>query len=352
MLSPKAAQADGAPFGARAAGKQSLSHAEGHFSFGRQVELSKMCHDKYNQYEHLTSSSPRKGNRGMEESLLEDSVLAEFGDPSLLEGHSVVYDRECPFELRVEEIDEAGALEPIRCKVLVLGSREHPENCRIELSSERDIFFHYIHNVDEQSFLRLQDRHKLHINFSEYVSFLIKMLNTCITEPHLQLAIFVMQRAGSARLDFVRNLGLKFAELLTCDFEAATEELVRQHINHRYNSMKSRTISTQARLENLMQLVYIKNPALKCHIEKILKKTNASRFQSSPRKPFNMVTLGVRRSGSRAEIPLDASSILDSRRTGSRVESPLEPSFESRRTKSCAETTLENAFYPRTRGTI
>ena len=43
----------------------------------------------------------------------------EARDPSLAEGHKVVYDRECPFELRVQDEDtppEAGTLEPIRCE--------------------------------------------------------------------------------------------------------------------------------------------------------------------------------------------------------------------------------------------
>lgn len=277
---------------------------------------------KHKQHEHGASVSSRKVNRSIEESFLEDSVLVESGDPSLLEGHTVVYDRECPFELRVEEIDKAGSLEPIRCRILVLGHREDPVNCRIEVSSERDIFFHYIHDVDEQSFLTLQDKHKLNINFSEYVSFLIKLLNTCITEPHLQLAIFVLKRAGSARLEFVRNVGIKFVEVLACDFDAAAEELVRQHVSHRYNSMKSRTVSTQAHLENLMRLVCSKNPALRSHIEKILRKTSISRFQTSPERSFNMDTLGVRHAGSRAEMLFDTSSPAESRRSLAWTQSP------------------------------
>ena len=49
-------------------------------------------------------------------------------DPSLQAGHTVVYDREAPFELRIHDArsgpQEVGTLEAIRVKVLVLGSTQ------------------------------------------------------------------------------------------------------------------------------------------------------------------------------------------------------------------------------------
>ena len=52
------------------------------------------------------------------------SAIEEL-DPSLQEGHQVVYDREAPFELRIHDKSgpqEVGTLEAIRVKVLVQGS--------------------------------------------------------------------------------------------------------------------------------------------------------------------------------------------------------------------------------------
>jgi len=46
-------------------------------------------------------------------------------DPSLAEGHQVLYDREAPFELRIQDPNsgpqEVGTLEAIRVKILTLG---------------------------------------------------------------------------------------------------------------------------------------------------------------------------------------------------------------------------------------
>lgn len=96
------------------------------------------------------------------------------------DGHILLYEREVPCELRMQEGTKApqdvGRLEPIRVKVLILvsslgshkalrfqclgvfpddfhilfvvpsqGEEAHPREVRIEASSENDLFFHYTH---------------------------------------------------------------------------------------------------------------------------------------------------------------------------------------------------------------
>mmetsp|Transcript_18741 Transcript_18741/g.30381 ORF Transcript_18741/g.30381 Transcript_18741/m.30381 type:complete len:240 (-) Transcript_18741:32-751(-) len=201
-----------------------------------------------------------------------DFTAIEEMDPSLAEGHRVVYDRECPFELRVQDVDtgpqEVGTLEAVRCKILALGDEHNPQHCRIELTSENDLFFHYTHSVDEHGFRAMQENQKLMIDFPDYITVVVKMLNNCIKEPHSYLAVFVMQRDGHARLDFIQNMEYKFVELLSCDFIASPEEVVRQQITFRYNSNKSRLALMQARLQDINALVKVKNPSLLLQLQK------------------------------------------------------------------------------------
>merc|ERR1719345_108115 len=201
-----------------------------------------------------------------------DFTAIEEMDPSLAEGHRVVYDRECPFELRVQDAEtgpqEVGTLEAVRCKILALGDDPSPQHCRIELTSENDLFFHYTHSVDDHGFRSMQEHQKLMIDFPDYVTVVVKMLNNCIKEPHSYLAVFVMQRDGHARLDFIQNMEYKFVELLSCDFIASPEEVVRQQITFRYNSQKSRLALMQARLQDINALVKVKNPSLLLQLQK------------------------------------------------------------------------------------
>ena len=64
------------------------------------------------------------------------------------------------------------------------GDENNPQHVRIELTSENDLFFHYTHSVDEAGFRQMQESQKLMIDFPDYCSVVVKMLNNCIKEPH------------------------------------------------------------------------------------------------------------------------------------------------------------------------
>ncbi|RLN96841.1 hypothetical protein BBJ28_00017958 [Nothophytophthora sp. Chile5] len=134
-------------------------------------------------------------------------------------GFRVIYDRETPFELRIQTDTHV---------------------VRVELSTESDLFFLYSHTCDLESFHAMQDQQKLMVDFADYANVLIRMLNNCIKEPHNHLAVYLMQADGRARLDFIQNMEYKFIELLSVDFMRAAEDTIRQHIAFRYTSMKSR----------------------------------------------------------------------------------------------------------------
>jgi hypothetical protein len=106
---------------------------------------------------------------------------------------------------------------------------------------------------------------------------IVKMLNSCIKEPHSFLAVFVMQRDGRATLDFIQNIEYKFIELLSLDFMASPEDVIRQSITFRYNSVKSKLAIMQARLSDVNNMVKVKSPSLLLQI----KKTNSKPAQQS-----------------------------------------------------------------------
>ena len=77
-----------------------------------------------------------------------------------------------------------------------------------------------------------------------------------------------MNRDGTAKLDFIQNIEYKFIELLSADFMASSEEIVRQSITFRYNSVKSKVALMEARLKAVNNLVKVKNPSLLLQIQK------------------------------------------------------------------------------------
>ena len=148
------------------------------------------------------------------------------------------------------------------------GDEHSLQSIRIELSSEADLFYHYMHVIDESGFSGVQEQQKLMVEFADYPNVLIRMLNNCIKEPHSHLAVFVMKHDVDARLDFIQNMEYKFVELMSCHFIRSPEEIVQHQITYRYNAMKSRLSLMQSRLQDVNNLVKLKNPSLLLQLQK------------------------------------------------------------------------------------
>ena len=130
------------------------------------------------------------------------------------------------------------------------------------------MFFHYTHCVDEDKFRHMQQQQKLMVDFQEYANIFVKMANSCIKDPHSFLAVFIMDHQGMAKLDFIQNIEYKFIELLSCQFLASSEEIVRTSITYRYNAVKSKVQLMEARLKDVNNLVKVKNPSLLLQLQR------------------------------------------------------------------------------------
>ncbi len=213
-----------------------------------------------------------------------NDILANFDfseieekDPSLSEGHKLLYDREVPFELRLEDNNgpqEVASFEALRCKILCGGVENNPIQIRLELSCENDLFFHFTSDIDEETFKIMQEHQKLTVNFIGFSNLVKKLFNNCINEPQSFIAVFIMQKEGTARLDFIQNIEYKFIELLSIDFVNSPDETVRKQISYRYNAIRTKLELVQNRIEAISNIVKIKNPSLLLQIQKAPAKLN------------------------------------------------------------------------------
>ena len=215
-----------------------------------------------------------------------NDILANFDftdieekDPSLSEGHKMLYDREVPFELRLEDSNgpqEVASFESLRCKILLGGVENNPIQIRIELSCENDLFFHFTSDIDEETFKIMQENQKLTVNFVEFSGLVKKLFNNCINDPQSYIAVFIMQKEGTARLDFIQNIEYKFIELLSVDFVNSPDETVRKQISYRYNAIRTKLELVQNRIQAISNIVKNKNPSLLLQIQKAPAKLNMS----------------------------------------------------------------------------
>jgi hypothetical protein len=187
-------------------------------------------------------------------------------DPSLADGHRLMYDREVPMELRTQEgsqhPQDVGTLESLRVKVLCHGEDSRLMSLRIELSSDNDLFFHFGCAINAVGFRQLQQDQRLVCEFAGFAAVLLKMLTRCAKEPETFLAILILTADGSAALEFIQNLEYKFVELLVLPYQESPEHVIRQQISYRYNSLRSRVSMMQTRLQDISEVMKQKNPSL------------------------------------------------------------------------------------------
>jgi hypothetical protein len=90
-----------------------------------------------------------------------DFSAIEEADPAVAQGQVVLYDKEVPFEIRVQsataDTGEVGQLETIKVKVLTMGQGAGLVSVSVELTSESDLFFHHTHTMDAGTFRVMQD---------------------------------------------------------------------------------------------------------------------------------------------------------------------------------------------------
>lgn len=171
-------------------------------------------------------------------------------------------------ELLEGDSKQQGIVESIKIKVLIFGGDDDPMSVRLEMSSEADLFFHYMHTIDQAGYRQVQHAQRLMVEFADYANVLIRMLNSCIREPHCHLAVFTLLDETEARLDFIQNMEYKFVDLMTCLCVRSPEEVVQNQITYRYNSMKERLEIMGTRLQEINNLVKTKNPSLLLQIQK------------------------------------------------------------------------------------
>ena len=122
----------------------------------------------------------------------------------------------------------------------------------------------------------MQENQKLTVNFGEFSNLLKRLFNNCINEPQSYISVFIMQKEGTGRLDFIQNIEYKFIELLSVDFVNSPDDTVRKQIGFRYNALRTKMEMMQERIMAINNIIKIKNPSLLNQINKTPGKFNMS----------------------------------------------------------------------------
>lgn len=105
-------------------------------------------------------------------------------DPTIQQGYVNIYEAEMLFKIHLidhtNDSDDFPNQEHLKVRVLVLGENKNLSQIRIELSSENDLFFHFIHSLDAVSYQKIKEEQKLNCKFIDYPAVVVKNFDQCV----------------------------------------------------------------------------------------------------------------------------------------------------------------------------
>ncbi|OII72089.1 uncharacterized protein cubi_01422 [Cryptosporidium ubiquitum] len=195
----------------------------------------------------------------------------EKADPILSGGFSVVFRRTCPVEIRLIDSDDAeeiGTTENINFRVMIKGARSHPDIIRFEITCDNDLFLFYTRDFSPSDFNELKIVQNLVCDYNDFTETFCRIVNNVIKDQLGCFVKFCLRVDGSGKLTFLQIMEYKFLELLSIDFQQASEEVIRNSISFRYSFMKSKVALMEGRFLEISNLLSIRNPGLLHYLQK------------------------------------------------------------------------------------
>lgn len=118
-------------------------------------------------------------------------------DPATAEGMRLHLSHECDAEIRTSTSELKGVM--CRLNFKLVGGADVVE---LELTSESDLFFNYIHRVTRDEYTEIFDKQRLTAQFESYASTLTKMIRSCMKDKSFRAIIFLTHDKGT--LHFVQ----------------------------------------------------------------------------------------------------------------------------------------------------
>lgn len=244
--------------------------------------------------------------------LVSDNVINTFDfssfdeiNPILEQGHS--YCLKELIDLEVRKINTK-IEDQYHIAIMKIGEEQYPSSIRIELSSEKDIFFYYLSEFDMYSFKKMQETQKLGCAFGEFIATLRKLILTTkkgkdkeiinnnfdsiktlkekenIKSNHLYKLVLNCSDEDNIRLEFVKLLGHKEIVVLSINFLPISDDFKKRIIMFKFNYTRSKMIVYQDRLNFINNLLKTKNSALYEKAKKIPSRLTLDYIQSKIEK--------------------------------------------------------------------
>ena len=202
----------------------------------------------------------------------------DFKDPSIEDQLVKIYEEEVPFEIRTEDENlsdnDKSIFQNLLCKIFATEDSIEQTNIKIEIANDKNLFFYYSCQIDSDLFEEIKENQKLTCTFNDFSDLLIKYFDICIKDQKAYLAVLNIKSDKKAVMELMENLEYKFVELINLNFVPASDDLIREQISYRYNSMRAVHEITQSRIEIINGVLKDHDPQLIDEVKREISKVN------------------------------------------------------------------------------
>ena len=189
----------------------------------------------------------------------------ESKDPSLADGFKIIYNKEVPIDIKLETKGghkDLASYEFVRFKLLSdsVSQETGAKRVKLELTNENDLLFHYTNIVDEKTFLKMKQQQNLTIEFHEYCDLIQQICENCIKFPDTFICVFIIQKEGISKLQFVKGSEFKFLELLMLEFKCSSDDIIKKQMIYRFSLLKSKLDYNKKCIETTGDVILNINP--------------------------------------------------------------------------------------------
>ncbi|CAD8161329.1 unnamed protein product (macronuclear) [Paramecium tetraurelia] len=185
------------------------------------------------------------------------------------EGYTLIYEQEIVCQIVVDDGEQQQTQETLNVRVLILGSEQTLEKMKIELSCENDLFFHFIHEVNEETFQQIKEGQQLTASFIDYPAICVKCLDKAHKDPNKYSAVLRITQEGDAVIEIIQHTEYKNVELIQFQFVSLPEESIRMAITKKYQKVKQKLQQMENKLKDINDVVKVKNPQLLLQMQRM-----------------------------------------------------------------------------------
>ena len=147
--------------------------------------------------------------------------------------------------------------ELMHLRILIRGDEQDPESIgsiKLELTSEEDIFFHYVCELNEEIMNELIQEQGLTIEYKDTLRIIHKLLDDI--SKHEARAVLVLDNvAETANLHFQQDAEFRVDDLLVLTFAESKVDLIKMAISHRINATSQMNMLVQERIRDICKII-------------------------------------------------------------------------------------------------